>query len=161
MRLVLSVIPDLYEYFVSDRLDLFKALSLLHLRQLKDHLLGMIENLRSILFLLKRFTRDLVACTNQVTQHRLCTDDADVIGDVGEMRKPVCKIRYGCDPADRFDRSIFFQFFRDQDRVDLFRGFEKRDHRAEDTAMQRRIKIFWFKVFDRLRDECVIKQNSA
>ena len=46
-------------------------------------------------------------------------------------------------PIDSSEPS-FFKLLADQNRVDLFLLFEQRDHRREDPAIQRRIKILWF-----------------
>ena len=63
--------------------------------------------------------------------------------------------------AYRLNRAVLFHLFNDQDRVDLFRLFKERDHRVVNASIERRVKVFGFEMFDRLRDQRVVEQYRA
>ncbi len=64
-------------------------------------------------------------------------------------------------PPTDFERVLFLEFFADQNRIDLGATFEQRDHRDEDAAVRRNVKIFRPELFDCLADQAVIEQDGA
>ena len=129
-----------------------KALPDAFIGQLKDRVLGVIENDLRLVFLFQRFLRDLVRGPDQLPQHRLAANHFRVVCDVGRMRQAVGEVSDETDAADRLERVFLLEFFANQDGIDFAATFEERDHRGEDSAMRRHIKIFRPQQLDCLAD---------
>ena len=63
-------------------------------------------------------------------------------------------------PPTDFERVLFLEFFADQNRIDLRATLKEHDHRDEDPAVRRNVKIFRTQLFDRLADQAVVEQDA-
>src|SRR5689334_23528003 len=121
----------------------------------------MVQDDLGFVFFGECFLRDLVGSLDELPQHRLAAHDFRVVRDVGGVWQTVGQVSDETDPADGFERILFFQFFADENRIDLRAAFEKRDHREEDATMRRHVEIFRAELFDCLADQAVIEQDRT
>lgn len=102
-----------------DRRDAGKALTRTSLCKSEDLLFGVVENVGGFLLFFESLARDRIARTNELAEDGLVVNDLYVLLDVRKMRQSESKIRNRGHAADRLERTFFFEFFADENRVDL------------------------------------------
>ena len=137
-------------------LDVLETLANALIGQRKNRVLGVIQNVLRLVFFFQGLGADLVRDLDQLPQQRLSPHDFGELHDAGDVRQSVGQVSQKEHAARRVQRVIAAQLFGDQNRIDFRAALEQRDHRHEDAAMRRHVKVRGLQQLNRLRYQRVV-----